>query len=410
MTRLIAFTLMPALLFSLGGSATAASEAATALEVCGRLVEHRPATATAAGSLTVGTRTYAVSPGTVAGNGGVEVAVGRDLCFEGSLGTTSRHLLRYLFFPLPRDQLCGTVQLTSGDTLTMASDFGALTVVRGPGVPAPATGDRVCYAFQISAQGDAVATRVEAVDTKNEREWISHCGTVRAYRPATPSAGGTITIGSKSFTIRAGVAYTGDPAGSRTDRTTTGSNMCLNGVFGPARELIEYLTGAMPTNIVGRTSEYTPPAGGVAGLAVLSYRSQFELRIPAAIDATVDLVRSSTCFETGVDAAGDIAARTVVPCEPGRAAGPSATGTLSPPPATAPAVSPSPTTTASAAPSATATRSPESASPASASPDRAGATTEPSDRPDPVLITVVMTITGLALVAAYLMYRRGRTG
>ncbi|MDQ3097050.1 MAG: hypothetical protein M3Q61_02630, partial [Chloroflexota bacterium] len=64
MTRLIAFTLMPALLFSLGGSATAASEAATALEVCGRLVEHRPATATAAGSLTVGTRTYAVAPGT----------------------------------------------------------------------------------------------------------------------------------------------------------------------------------------------------------------------------------------------------------------------------------------------------------------------------------------------------------
>lgn len=183
--------------------AAAATEGTIALEVCGTLKDHRAATASAAGGLTIGTHSYAVAPGTQAGNGGVQVATDRDLCFEGSLGRFNNQLVRYLFFPLPPDgQICGNVisrtppQTTSGP-LVLDADFGALVLLLGSGLNRPAADARVCYAVEVARpSGDLTARRSQPVDTTNEREWISPCGTVKSYTRATAQAAGSI-IGHK---------------------------------------------------------------------------------------------------------------------------------------------------------------------------------------------------------------------
>lgn len=326
--------------------AAAATEGTSAVEICGTLKEHRPATASAAGSLTMGTRIYAVAPGTQVGNAGVEIAVGRDLCVTGSVGRTSGQLLRYTFFWLPPDgQVCGNVLSSSPASVTISADFGALTLALGPGVASPQHGIRVCYVIEIAKpSGDATAVRSQPVDTNNEREWVSHCGTVNAYAPATAAAPGSITVGSKSWRIASGTGYTGDPVGDRTDRTTVGSNMCLRATLSDGREIIEYVTTAMSREISGTASEYTPPAGDRPGVLVLSYRSHFELKVPPAIADAAELGRGTHCYSIGVDSSGDAIATALIQCAPvGVAAGPIAT--VSPAAVASPTPSPSPTPT-----------------------------------------------------------------
>ena len=331
-----ALFILAALVGPLAQPVAAASEGTIALQVCGTLKGHQAATASTAGSLTIGTRTFVVAPGIQPGNGGVQVAVDRDLCVEGSLGRFSNQFVRYLFFPLPPDsQLCGNVQHLSGGApqqtsgpVVINADFGALVLTLGSGLSRPAEDARVCYVVEVARpSGDLTALRSQPVTTTNQREWISPCGTVKSYTQATPTAAGSITIGSATRAIAAGTSYTGDPAGDRTDRTTVGSNMCLEGTLGDTRAIIDYLTTAMPIELAGTASEYTPPAGPSAGVIVLSYRSHSELRVPPTIADAVDLGRGSYCYSVGVDVFGDAIATALISCGSGGVAvGPIATG------------------------------------------------------------------------------------
>lgn len=338
--------------------AAAATEGTIALEMCGTLKEHQAATASVTGSLLIGTRTYAIAPGVQAGNGGVQVAVDRDLCIDGSIGRISNQLVRYLFFPLPPDsQICGNVisrtphQTTSGP-LVLDADFGALVLMLGSGLNRPAADARVCYAFEVAhPSGDLTALRSAPVDTTNEREWVSPCGAVKSYTRALATAAGSITIGSRTYAIASGTIYTGDPAGDRTDRTAVGSNVCLRATLGDTRAIIEYLTTTMPAQLTGAAREYTPPSGGTAGVIVLSYRSHSELKVPSAIADAVDLGRGSYCYSVGVDAFGDAIATVLVPCGSGGvAAGPTATASPASAPPVAAATASSSAATASATP------------------------------------------------------------
>jgi hypothetical protein len=384
--------------------ASAASEGTDALQVCGTLRAHSPATTTAEGSLRIGTRTYPIASGVTAGNGGVEVAVGRNLCVTASLGLTSGRLVRYLFFGmLTGDRVCGNiVRPASAESFAMRADFGELTLLRGtPALTIDNPGMRACYAFQVDAvSGDLVATTKTPVrDAFSDRERVTKCGTVKAYTPATAAASGQITVGSRTFRIAAGTIYTGDPAGDRTDRTTLGQSMCLTSTLDTGGAIVEYLTRTMDASITGTASAYTPPSGSAPGIAILSYASRYELRIPPALDATIDVARNSYCFSTTVDANGDLAASAVIACSPpsvGGAAGgasPSAGTASSPPPA-----SPSSTTAASA----TATPNPSAVALASPAPT-------PSAPGEPSLIVPLVLLAILAVVstlAAFLMRRR----
>ena len=377
--------LSPALLAT---PAEATSEGTNALEICGTLRAHTAASASAEGSLRIGSRTYPVATGVGAGSGGVEVAVGRDLCATSSIGLTSGRLVRYLFCPmLSGDRVCGNlIRPTAVDSFAMRSDFGELTLQRATqavGLDNP--GMRVCYAYQVDGgTGDLVATaKVPVRDNFSDREHLTRCGTVKAYVPATATSSGQITIGSALFRIDAGTVYTGDPAGDRTDRTTVGQAMCVISTLDTGGDIVEYLTRAMDSNITATASAYTLPSASNPGIAILSYQSRFELRIPAALDATLDLARSTYCFSIAVDANGDMTASAMAPCSPGVAAGGgTATPTVTASPPTSASVSPTPTPSLTLAPSPSLV--------AAASP-----TTTPGEPGAPEFLVVV----GVALVA-----------
>lgn len=401
--------LVLAILATVAAPAAAATEATTALQICGTLREHRPATSSATGSLTIGTRTYVVASGIAAGNGGVTIETGRDLCVTASLGRTSGQLVRYLFFwMLTGDRVCGNNLAAGAETVTLAADFGELTLRRAASIATGQERERRCYAHQVDrASGDLVATAVLPLrDTFGDRERNSHCGTVREYTRATAAGSGSITIGSRSWRIAAGLSYTGDPAGDRTDRTTVGSNMCLTATLGAAGEIVEYLTGTMPTSTGGSAAAYTPPAGDRPGIAVLAYASRHELRIPASVDAAGDIARGSFCYSAGVDAPGDMSAIAMTTCSQGTAAGP--TGV----PGTAASASPGPSTaTASAttgapSPSATATATPTPVAVTSPTPEGTISTTSVRVGPDPLLVAGLTGIAALGLLALYLARRR----
>lgn len=394
--------------------AAGATEGTSALHLCGTLREHRPATGNTTGRLTIGTRTYTVAAAVEAGNGGVEVATGRDLCIEGSVGDHSGQLVRYTFFWVAPDRrYCGTVSDAGVQATTIASDFGHLRVYRDAAVPSPAQYERVCYETVIRTDtGDLAATRALPLEGPGALERKTHCGTVSVYRAASDTADGLIKVGSRQFTIAKGTRYTGDPAGDRTDRTAVGRQMCLVATLAPTRDIAnptitaEYATRPMDGGTGGTASEYRRPSGAAAGIAILSYASRFELRIPAAIDGTIDVTRGTYCFTTTVDAAGDITASAVVPCSQGSAAGPRVDQTPAPARTSAsPTPSPAPTATPTATATATATATEAALAGASPAPE-GPATTTVRVGPDPLLVAGLTGVAALGLLAVYLMRRR----
>lgn len=382
-------------------TASAAGTATQALQVCGTLREHRESSATAVGSLTIGSRQYSLATGAIAGNGGVDASPGKDVCIQASQALTGGQLVQYTFFPVPQGRVCGNRLASTTVSVTLAADFGELTLRKGPDVPAGQARDRLCYAVEVDpGSGDLAAIGTLPV-RDIDREWASACGTIREYTRATGSASGSITVGSRPFRIGMAVGYTGDPAGDRTDRTATGANMCLRGRLGAAGELVEYLTTPMPSGISLRAVAYTPPAGAQSGLAITAYMSRSAIRIPATVDATIDVSRGTHCFSTTVDANGDISAGAVVACQPGVATGPG--------PSTTPAGSPAATsaaTTASATPAPTVSPSATPAAVAAVSPSPRASTTTVRVGPDPLLVAGLMGITALGLLAIYLVRRR----
>jgi hypothetical protein len=189
--------------------------------------------------------------------------------------------------------------------------------------------------------------------------------------------------------------YTGDPAGSRTDRTTIGLAMCLASTLDTGGAIVEYATQDMYPSISATAIAYTPPAGTASGIAILSYVSRYELRISAAIDAAADIARGTYCFSTTVDASGDIAASAIIACSPvsvGAAAGGS-----SPSPTTAP-----PPVASASAPTASATAAPSDSALALASPSSTSGTPGESS---PLLPVGIALLAGAAALAAYLNRR-----
>lgn len=302
------------------------------IEVCGTLTALVPA-GQASGSVTVGTRTYGVAPGTPLGNGGVVVAVGRSLCITAGMDTATGNLVSYLAFPPPPSgRLCGNVlgSAAAAGLVRLRADFGDTELLIPPGIDAGVLprDARVCFLIGIDPAGDAFARARSTVDAPNDRQRVSLCGRVNAYVPATASSAGRVAIGSRAYSIEPGSRYAGDPAGERSDRTIVGSAMCLSGTIGDAGGLREYLTRTMDSAIGGNTFAYTPPSATDPGLLVISAVSRFPLKIPAGAGFRVDLSRGEHCFAIAVDASGDAAIDRVIECERGGVTAAPAVGAL----------------------------------------------------------------------------------
>lgn len=300
------------------------AQATTAFQSCGMLKAHTPATETRPGSINIGTRTsLEVAPGTELGNGGVTIAIGRELCVHGSVDAATGRVVSYFAFAFPaKREICGTfVDLGVGGPrrlVLLEAEFGNMTLPleRSVSIDALNRGERACFRVDVDASGDAVGV---------ERTWgpsldqpISACGVVNVYQPADHPNPGRIALGSRAYNIAAGTAYTGDPLGDRTDHTTVGQRMCLSGTL-RSGQLTSYITHPMPDRIGGTAAEYTPPTAHGPGLLILG-TSRLTLRIAAGSRFDVDVVRGSHCFSLDVDKNGDAAIKAVIECKPGQAA------------------------------------------------------------------------------------------
>lgn len=142
-------------------------------------------------------------------------------------------------------------------------------------------------------------------------ERLTYCGTVKAYEAPSSSRPGSITIGTRTLGIAAGIVYAagvGDLAGVAGDR-------CVSGEIDDARRFVR-IESAHPYGSVGASgvtygacgtvSDYRPPAPGAPGLLVLQERGQ-EIVVP--VGTLLPLAPGAhpgyRCFSSGVDRAGD---------------------------------------------------------------------------------------------------------
>ena len=142
-------------------------------------------------------------------------------------------------------------------------------------------------------------------------ERLTYCGTVKAYEAPSASRPGSITIGTRTLGIAAGVVYAagvGDLAGVAGGR-------CVSGEIDDARRFAR-VESAHPFGSVGASgvtygacgtvSDYRPPALGAPGLLVLQELGQ-EIVVPAGTQLPLapGAHPGYRCFSAGLDRAGD---------------------------------------------------------------------------------------------------------
>jgi hypothetical protein len=137
-----------------------------------------------------------------------------------------------------------------------------------------------------------------------EPPYIATCGTVRAFIEPTPTATGSVTIGTHTFALHFGDRFP--------STTPVGADMCINRTVttsGPVLALI-----AMPAPICGFAGivEAIP---GQRGELIDIVTTTPDLRIALPVSASVGSVfrgAATACFEVGLDTNGNAFAARVM--------------------------------------------------------------------------------------------------
>lgn len=289
------------------------------LSACGRINAFTAATATTDGTITIGTRAYVLRADALysqMGQNRQSLVVGRDVCLNGTLDGTGA-FVQYAGHGIPQPY-CGRVHELRSPTATAAGSL----VIQDTGVatfPIPAGtdlsndapsqfGTHKCYSLAVDEAGDAYVTgrSIRTVDRVVTRFEV--CGRVLAYTHATESTGGSVRIGSRTFTIERGFVYEGDPAGDRTDRTVVGSDVCLTGGLGASGELITFITQPFRDSVCSTIGSYRAPTATAAGVLVLSVTSNpdyMRLVVPPGTDIGAIAPGAYVCVRHAVDSEGD---------------------------------------------------------------------------------------------------------
>lgn len=147
----------------------------TRFEVCGRVLAYTQSTASAAGSVRIGSRTFPIERGFVyegdpAGDRTDRTVVGSDVCLTGGLGA-SGELVTFITQPV-RSAVCSTIGSYRAPTATAAGvlvlsitsnpDYMRLLVPPGTNIGDLAPAAHVCVRYAVNSEGDAFVTaRVE---------------------------------------------------------------------------------------------------------------------------------------------------------------------------------------------------------------------------------------------------------
>lgn len=291
------------------------------ITACGVLRTYAPATSTDPGTLAIGSRSFTIAPGTArAGTSGFVPEAGKAMCVWGGLsGTAASSPNSDLLGPYRcgrvRDYLAPT-SAASGRLRVLeywSQGEVELSVPSAASLGALRFDDYRCFAVEVDASGDVLAA---ARDLRLANETLA-CGRLRAYTPATATVPGSISIGSRTFGLPAGVTYTPDPAGARTDTQRVGQVICLRAIrddagviasYGPDSDLGEPApTGALTGGMCGRIAAFVAPTASSDGLVALALNI-VPFRIPAGTQLTQKAGDAYRCYDLALDAQGDVIA------------------------------------------------------------------------------------------------------
>jgi hypothetical protein len=311
---------------------------------CGRIEAFTPATATADGTITIGSRTFLLRADALysaIGQNRLNLVVGNSVCLGGARDATGA-FTEYIANPMP-SAYCGTV--TSFTPATGSTD-GALeirdvgiarfTIPRGTAVGADPTGaPRSCFNVGLDARGDAIVTgRVLTVPERTVQRVAGVCGLLSAWTvpQRTPGlaelihpAAGSITVGTRTYAIAAGTIYSLVNAAP-----IVGQPTCLSGSLDATGTLIEYgAQPGLPACMTATIVEYRPPTATAAGLvrfgvsgSALPYTSDsYRFVIPAGTPVPADAASGAYCFTLALGPDGDaIVTGTTIPAGGGATA------------------------------------------------------------------------------------------
>ena len=304
---------------------------------CGRINAFAPATATADGSVTIGSRTFllrAEALYSAIGQNRLNLVVGNSVCVGGARDATGA-FTEYIANPMP-SAYCGTV--TSFTPATASTDgsveirdvgIARFTIPRGTAVGADPTGaPRSCFSVGLDARGDAVVTgRVLTISERTVERVAGVCGLMSAWTvpQRTPGlaelvhpAAGSITVGTRTYAIAAGTIYSLVNAAP-----VVGQPTCLSGSLDATGTLIEYgAQPGLPACMTGTIVEYRPPTATAAGLvrfgvsgSTLPYTGDsYRFVVPAGTHVPADATSGAYCFTLALGPAGDaIVTGTTIP-------------------------------------------------------------------------------------------------
>ena len=139
-----------------------------------------------------------------------------------------------------------------------------------------------------------------------EPPYIATCGAVRAFTEPTPTAPGSVTIGTSTFAL-----HSGDQLPST---TPLGAAMCINQTVTTAGPVLALM--AMPSPICGEVVGILPAIPGQRAALIDIVTTTPGLRVALAASASLGFVfpgRSTVaCFQVNVDAIGNAVAVRVI--------------------------------------------------------------------------------------------------
>ncbi len=280
------------------------------VEACGTVRSFAAPTSSAAGQLSIGSRTFGLAPGYGYRGTGFVPTSGMDMCVWGGLGDPSG--VESGAGPLDHSTCGYVVDRPAPDRLVLMTrrDRGllTLTVAATAGIAADISRTHLrCFDVAVDPSGDAQLIGRTPSSTLTSREEVG-CGTVKLYVPPTVSSAGSISLGSRTYPIRAGVSYSGDPAGQRIDPVRPGVALCLNAVI----EDDETISAHGPDRVLGTAGSlecgqvviYRAPTTSTPG-EVRLYVGSSTKAIPIGVDV-LDDSPSYRCFALELDARGDL--------------------------------------------------------------------------------------------------------
>lgn len=140
-----------------------------------------------------------------------------------------------------------------------------------------------------------------------EQRSLSACGRINAFTTATATTDGSITIGTRTYVLRADALYS--QMGQNRLALVVGREVCLNGTLDGSGALLQYIGHGIPQPYCGRVQGLRAPTATTAGSLVIQDTGVATFPIPAGTDLSNDAPAPAgttyKCYSLSVDPAGD---------------------------------------------------------------------------------------------------------